>query len=85
MAEISTRSSRILDVYRRYHRPLMDREIMDELGFKEPNAVRPRITEHIHHGRLIQTGKAKSSLTGKMVRLVTIPERRSQGTFEGMN
>jgi len=70
-----TRSNLILETYRSIHRPLTDREVLDDMGFRDMNCVRPRITELIRGGKLIEVDRRKDGLTGHLVRMVTIPER----------
>tara|TARA_X000001382_G_scaffold127171_1_gene114693 strand:- start:120 stop:392 length:273 start_codon:yes stop_codon:yes gene_type:complete len=48
-----------------------DRQVQVEMGFDEPNNVRPRITELIKAGMLEEVGKAKCNVTGKSVRMVS--------------
>jgi predicted HTH transcriptional regulator len=50
-----------------------DRQIMRRLGFIEPNSVRPRISELIEAGQLLEVGSTKDSVTGKTVRIVGLP------------
>ncbi len=59
----------ILDVYSRGG-SFTDRQIMKELGKVDPNAVRPRITELLTMGELIEFGKTKDEYSGKTVRVV---------------
>ena len=49
-----------------------DREIMLGCGFREPNQVRPRITELIKQGYVYQIGKKYDPITDRMVRLVAL-------------
>lgn len=49
---------------------LTDRQIMTELRFHEPNAVRPRITELIDNRWLVETSSVVCPVTGKHVRRV---------------
>jgi len=53
--------------------PWTDREIMRMLGFTDPNSVRPRITELLRAGLLVEGDKVKDSTTGKTVRTVRVP------------
>jgi len=69
---LSARAFAILELLRMRDVPLTDRQIMRELGFFEPNAVRPRITELILARLLVETGKVQCGVTNKMVRLVGI-------------
>lgn len=49
-----------------------DRQVQIEMGFPEPNSVRPRITELIKAGLLEECGKCKCNVTGKQVRMVKV-------------
>lgn len=62
----------ILKVYEKYVRPLTDREVARDLGFRDMNSVRPRITEMIESGVLVEVGKVKDAVTHVSVRLVRI-------------
>lgn len=53
-----------------------DREIMKRMGFFDPNAVRPRITELIREERLVEIARTQDALTGMSVRVVDIPGRQ---------
>ncbi len=52
------------------HGPATDREVMRGLGFVEPNAVRPRISELIDAGLVAECGERLCVTTGQRVRLV---------------
>lgn len=45
-----------------------DRDMLRILGYSDPNAVRPRITELIGMGLLIEVDAVRDSVTGKTVR-----------------
>ena len=47
-----------------------DREIRCELGFEDMNAIRPRITELLGIGWLVECGEDRCAFTGKTVRRV---------------
>lgn len=51
-----------------------DRDIMKRLGFVEPNTVRPSITGLIEDMLLEESGSIKCPLTGKKVRVVSLPK-----------
>jgi len=51
-----------------YDAPRTDREVADRLGFADPNRVRPRVTELVKAGVLVEVGKVKEN--GRAVRLV---------------
>jgi predicted HTH transcriptional regulator len=58
--------------------PHTDRDVMRGMGFKEPNAVRPRITELIDAGRLAELRSVRCPETGKTVRVVGIPRAQQE-------
>lgn len=74
------RHNQILQVFHITGRPMTDREIKNFLRVDDMNAVRPRITELIDDGRLVECGEAKDVITGKTVRLTRMvrPEERTQ-------
>ena len=72
-AVLNERSRAVLSIYRLTRRQMTDRECMCIMHFTDPNAVRPRITELIDAGLLVECGKTKDAITGKTVRLVRAP------------
>ena len=74
-ARLSARAQAVLE-WIAEHGPHTDREVMRGMGFSEPNAVRPRITELIEAGKLMEVGGIRCQVTGKTVRRVDI--RRSR-------
>jgi predicted HTH transcriptional regulator len=56
--------------------PRTDREVMQGMGFGEPNQVRPRITELIEAGKLMEVCSRRDTATGKTVRVVDIRRPR---------
>ena len=73
----SKRERMVLDAVLAYG-PGTDREIMGRLGFRDPNAVRPRVTGLILSGDLVELRSTKDSLTGKTVRVVGLPPTQLQ-------
>lgn len=71
---LSDRAQRVLG-YIAAKGPATDRQVMQGLGFSEPNSVRPRITELIEAGLLIEASNTKCPVTGKTVRVVDVPRR----------
>lgn len=49
-----------------------DRDVMISLGFSDMNSVRPRITELVKDGVLVESGSKTDDVTGKTVRLVAL-------------
>lgn len=49
-----------------------DREVMLGMGFTDMNSVRPRITEAIDRGALIDVAEKRCPVTGKTVRIVDL-------------
>lgn len=67
--ERRVRKEAVLAIYQEWPQVrFADREIMIKLGFKDMNAVRPRITELVDAGVLIECGKIKDGLTKRTVR-----------------
>lgn len=73
--KLSRRSRDILSHLEKFRGPFTDRQIMERMGFSEPNAVRPRITELIEKGFLEECGKVECMITHKNVRTVRIKPR----------
>lgn len=68
--ERTVRKEAVLQAYRdRAGHPLSDRMVASILGFKDMNAVRPRITELVDAGDLIEVGKIRDELTKRPVRM----------------
>lgn len=51
------------------------------MGFPEPNAVRPRITELIAAGFLQEVGEKRCPVTRKTVRVVDVPRPAQRELF----
>jgi len=49
---------------------MTDREVAEALLFDDMNAVRPRITELVQAGSLVEVGSKQDTETGRTVRLV---------------
>jgi len=62
----------------RDHGPATDRDIMRGLGFTEPNSVRPRCTELVDAGLLVEISNRRCPVTGKTVRVVDVPRGPAQ-------
>lgn len=72
LPKLSKRARQIADFFYNngYAGGYTDREVMNVLGYTEPNQVRPRITELIQLGILKEVGAVKCEITGKKVRKV---------------
>lgn len=68
---LSRRAIKIID-WLELHGASTDREVKDGMGFSDMNSVRPRITEAIDIGALVEVGERRCSMTGKMVRIVDL-------------
>lgn len=68
---LSARAADILDNVRRVG-PGTDRELCRRMTFADLNMVRPRITELIDAGLLVELGSVKDETTGKTVRVVGV-------------
>lgn len=58
-----------------------DREIMRRMGFTDPNAVRPRITELVDAKLLEEVGETTCPITRKTVRVVDVPRKPQRELF----
>ena len=58
--------------------PKTDRQVMEGMGFKEPNSVRPRITELIEAGKLLEVTSVRCPTTVKTVRVVNVPPKQME-------
>lgn len=56
--------------------PVTDRQVMLGLGFSDPNKVRPRITELVDIGDLVECGRIRED--GHQVRQVKITPRQME-------
>ena len=70
LTDKETRQRRIMKVVRGAGHPLTDREIKDSLGYVDMNSVRPRVTELVGDGVLVECGKRRCGVTGLSVRTV---------------
>ena len=52
--------------------PRTDRQVMQGMGFTDMNSVRPRITEAIDLGTLVEVGEKVCPVTHKTVRIVDL-------------
>ena len=75
---ISRRAQMVLDWVRANGRAT-DRQIVDGLGFRDMNACRPRVTELVQMGALVEVGTVTCPVTHKTVRLVDVPRGPAQG------
>jgi hypothetical protein len=63
--------------YLELHGPRTDRELASEMGFgRDLNAVRPRCTELIQSGALMEVCTVRCPVTGKPVRKVDVRRAR---------
>lgn len=68
---LSQRAADVLEVVRMFG-PLTDREIVETMGYRDMNAVRPRVTELIEAGILVEHDSVRCPVTGKTVRRVAV-------------
>jgi hypothetical protein len=73
------RRNLILDAYNKSSSPLTDRQVMRLCHYDDMNAIRPRITELIDDGVLMEVGTTTDETTGKRVRLVARSYKWQQG------
>lgn len=65
------------------HGPMTVDEVMEVLGYHDPNQVRPRLTELTHAGALCTIGKRRSRRSGKMVAVWAINEQKEAAPGAG--
>jgi hypothetical protein len=58
------------------HGAMTDRQLCAVLGFSDMNAVRPRITELVIAGQLIECGKVRDTETGRKVRVCRLAPKQ---------
>ena len=73
--ELTGRRAEIHAVYESSEAAMTDREVMEALGHRDMNAVRPRITELIQAGALTEVGATECPVSGKTVRVSCLPFR----------
>lgn len=66
------RRALIFKVFESLGYPLTDRDVKDVLGYTDMNYVRPRISELIHEGKIIECGTEVDRETKKHVRLCRV-------------
>ncbi len=71
LPKLSRRALRILD-WLELHPKKTDREIMLGLGYSDMNSVRPRCTELVDCGSLVEVGEKRCEVTGKTVRILDL-------------
>lgn len=69
--KLSRRALKVID-WIELNGPATDRQVMLGMGFTDMNSVRPRITEAVDRGALVEVGERKCPVTGKTVRIVTL-------------
>lgn len=74
-AKLSARAQAIYDYLER-HGPRTDRQLMREMGFQDMNAIRPRVTELIDAGKLMELQSVRCEVTRKTVRRVDLRRPR---------
>jgi hypothetical protein len=71
------RRKKVIEVYEKYGEKT-DREVCKLLGFTEMNRVRPRITELLDTGVLVEVGRVKCKTTGIRVRVCDLSSNRKK-------
>lgn len=78
--KLTTRAQAIVE-WITVHGPATDRQIVEGMGFRDMNAVRPRVTELLERARLMEVGDVRCPITGKTVRRVDIRRARQGSLF----
>ena len=80
-AKLNDRCQRILRVIEKYPNST-DRDILAELGQTDPNYVRPRITELIRRGLVVETGATICAVSGRKCRTIGLPKFEHEGQLK---
>lgn len=67
-----TKRSEQIVAWLELHPRKTDREIAQGMGFSDMNSVRPRVTELVNVGRLVEVGEKVCQVTKKTVRIVDL-------------
>ena len=78
---LSGRQALIYEILSETNTAMTDREVMLKLGYSDPNAVRPRITELIKRGLIEEFDTKICVSTRKTVRRVRKINHEPQGDF----
>jgi len=79
--DINEREGMILSVLEDTQGPMTDRQIMENLGFNDPNKVRPRITDLIKKGILLECASIRDFRSRKYVRTTRIKQLKQAELF----
>jgi hypothetical protein len=71
LPRLSRRALKIID-WIELHPKVTDREVMLGMGFTDMNSVRPRITEAVDLGSLVEVAERRCPCTGKTVRVLDL-------------
>lgn len=75
---LGKRAATILKWLKANPRPYTDREVAARLGYPDMNCVRPRITELVQEGLLVEVDSVRCHITGKTVRRVASPQPQAE-------
>lgn len=67
--DIGMRQAAVLDVYREASEPITDRQCGERLGLVDLNGCKPRCSELLRLGHIIEVGSTIDPVTGRRVRL----------------
>lgn len=76
--KLSTRQALILQWLLANPQPWTDREIAAKMGYPDMNCVRPRITELVQLGLVMEHDNVKCAVTGKTVRRVVPAQQQGE-------
>lgn len=79
--ERAKRRAEVFEAFIKIGRPATDREICYSLGYSDLNSTRPRVSEMIDSGELIEVGKVIDHVTGRKVRISKIRVKEAQLVF----
>ena len=77
-ASLGNREREIFNYLMMTRREYTDRQLAKEMGFEHRSLVQPRISGLIDKGLVMECGKAKCNVTGKLVRMIKLAKDSPQ-------
>lgn len=82
--KVTDRQRSIIKVVERYPNS-SDRDVLNELGWHDMNMVRPRITELVQRGLLVESGARLCAITDRKCRTLKLPAFEHKGQLKMFN
>lgn len=82
--KVTDRQKHIIRVVEKYPNST-DRDVLNELGWHDMNMVRPRITELVQRGLLVESGAMLCGITNRKCRTLKLPAFEHEGQLKMFN